>query len=208
MAVCVCICDNVTTCDNLKYRGRHAVSVCLNAVCDNVTTEQVRTPIRANLRAYENIMSQMSQCHISKVINSLWCDNLSVIGCHVVTPINQAGDREWNGWWLIHTGWILILVMQLASRGLLNELSILHGRLMSLSPVIGTRCRACWGVVAVVMQQLNYVWMIGLLSNQVYQGKKVLLKQGWYGSATRGISLVSRIFFGVSFRFSDYKTGG
>lgn len=208
MAVCVCICDNVPTCDNLNFKGRHAVSACLNVVCDNVTTKQAHTHIRAHLRAYENVMSQMSQCHINKVINSLWRDNLRIMGCHVVTPINQMGDSAWNGVGSVNTGWVLMLVIRLASHGLLNGLSILRGHLMNLFPVIGTRCRACWGVVAVAMQQLNYVWMIGLLSSQVCQSEKVLLKQGWCGTMTRGISLVSDIFLGVSFRFSGYKTGG
>lgn len=195
------MCDNVTTCDNFVFLCFHAVTICFYVGCDNVTTSQPRTPVCVYARTHEDTLSQMSHSHNKREISKLGCDNLKGVGCHVVTLLLNQGSVAWSGCKSTGITWFLMLTTRLASRGVVSELLTVLGRLMSLLMVIGTSYRDCLVVLPAVMQRNSSVLMTSLT-------KKVLLNRSRYGYVSRGVSLLSKYFFGVSFRFYVCKTGG
>ncbi len=206
MSFCAWKCDNVTTCDNLLFLGCHVVSACFCGKCDNVTTKTPSARTCAPAPAHMSYtLSHMSQCHINKEIKYLECDNLKHGGCHVVTPSEDTGLCSGRSWMI--TTWCLMLVTRLARLGHLTAWFIRLGHLIGLFLGTGTSKCSCWGAVEVRLMQLLCVLLTSWQASRLTRTKKVLLRGGQYGVASREVSLVSRYFFGVSFRFCAYKTG-
>ena len=185
MRVCACLCDNVTTCDNVFFVRCHAISICFCDTCDNVTTKITPAPIQAHTHALAPIYTYiMSHCHNVLIINKLKRDNVK----------NE-----------VVTGWHCDNEVGLGRVGMSALLIRLGHLVMSLYRIIRENtAQDCWGFVKQGMRRLRCASLM-LIVLALDSEEKVLPKQVRYGAMTRRLSLVSKSFFGVSFRFFYYK---